>query len=82
MMDKDQVVSVLTNTFPEAAADLIHAAAERLAGLDEEWDEVTSKEEQLGYHYCADCVDICYLADQVDRGRTFRLFRKRRQPKW
>lgn len=82
MMDKDQIAGVLASAFPDATEDVIRGAADRLASLDEEWEEVTSKEEQLGYHYCAGCIDICYLADQVERGRTFRLFRKRREPKW
>jgi hypothetical protein len=50
-----------------------------ISSLPEEWEEVTSKEEELGYHYSPKCVEICYLADQVDTGA---LFRKRRARIW
>ena len=82
MVDREEVVGVLTSAFPDATEEAIKGAADRITGLTDEWEEVTSKEDQLGYHYCADCVDICYLADQVDRGVTFRLFRKRPSRKW
>jgi hypothetical protein len=38
---------------------------------------VTDREDQLGYHYSPSCTDICYIAQQAERGDVFRLFRKR-----
>jgi hypothetical protein len=55
-------------------------------GLGDDWEDVTNKEEELGYHYSTKCADICYLADQVDRGAEFRLLRRRPRrigdPRW
>ncbi len=78
MVNRENVQAVLRNWFPNASQDDVEGAAGAIVGLPEEWEEVTSKEEQLGYHYSPNCVEICYLADQVDCGAQFRLFRKRR----
>ena len=77
MVDREKVLAVLAKRFPGASADQMAAAANAIVGLDDEWEEVTEREEQLGYHVSAACTDICYLAQQVERGDAFRLFRKR-----
>jgi hypothetical protein len=53
------------------------AAANAIVGLDDEWEEVTDREPELGYHYSVQCGDICYLASEVETGARFRLFRRR-----
>ncbi len=82
MVIREHTLVVLRRWFPNASSDDIDGAATALANLGEEWEEVTSKEEELGYHYSPKCVEICYLADQVDTGAQFRLFRKRRARSW
>jgi hypothetical protein len=82
MVNREKVLAVLRSAFPDASDDVAASAADAIVGLGEEWDEVTSKEEELGYHYSAKCAEICYLADQVDRGAHFRLFRKRPVRNW
>lgn len=77
MVDREKVLAVLAKRFAGATPDQMAAAANAIVGLDDEWEEVTEREDQLGYHYSAQCSDICYLAQQVERGDTFRLFRKR-----
>jgi hypothetical protein len=82
MVNREAALAVLRHWFPSASQDDVEGAASAIAGLPEEWEEVTSKEEELGYHYSPKCVEICYLADQVDTGAQFRLFRKRRARSW
>jgi hypothetical protein len=82
MVNRENVLAVLRNWFPNAPQDDVDGAASAIAGLPEEWEEVTAKEPELGYHYSPKCVEICYLADQVDTGAQFRLFRKRRARNW
>jgi hypothetical protein len=77
MVDREKVLAVLAKRFPGATTDQMAAAANAIVGLDEEWEEVSEREDQMGYHYSAQCSDICYLAQQVERGDTFRLFRRR-----
>lgn len=77
MVDREKVLAVLMRRFPGAAADQIAAAANAIVGLEDEWEDVTSREDQLGYHYSPTCTDICYLAQQAERGDTFRIFRRR-----
>lgn len=77
MVDREKVLTVLARRFPGAAPEQIAAAANAIVGLSDEWEEVSDREEELGYHYSAQCSDICYIAQQVERGDSFRLFRKR-----
>jgi len=77
MVDREKVLAVLAKRFPGASADQMAAAANAIVGLEDEWEEVTEREEQLGYHVSAACSDICYIAQQVERGDAFRFFRKR-----
>lgn len=77
MIDREKVLAVLVKRFPGAPTEQIAAAANAIVGLDDEWEEVTDREDQLGYHYSPTCSDICYLAQQAERGDVFRLFRKR-----
>jgi hypothetical protein len=77
MIDREKVLAVLTKRFPDGARENVAAAANAIVGLGEEWEEVTDKDEELGYHYSPRCVDNCYLAQQAEYGESFRLFRRR-----
>jgi len=76
MIDREKVLAVLSRRFAGASPDQIAAAANAIVGLDDEWEEVSEREDELGYHYSPNCTDICYLAQQVERGDQFRMFRR------
>jgi hypothetical protein len=77
MVDREKVLAVLSRRFPGATVEQVAATANAIVGLSDEWEEVTDRDGDLGYQYSAHCSDICYLAQQVERGDTFRLFRRR-----
>lgn len=77
MVDREKVLAVLARRFPGATPEQVAAAANAIVGLADEWEDITSREEQLGYHYSPNCTDICYLAQQAERGDVFRIFRRR-----
>ena len=77
MVDREKVLTVLAKRFPGAAPEQVAATANAIVGLPEEWEEVTAHEKELGYHSSPRCSRICYLAQQVDEGDRFRLFRRR-----
>ncbi len=77
MIDREKVLTVLRKRFPGAAVQQVAAAANAIVGLDEEWEEVTDRQDDFGYHMSAQCPDICFLAAEVERGAEFRVFRKR-----
>lgn len=77
MIDRDTVLTVLSSRFPGATADQLAAAANAIVGLPDEWEDVSNREAEFGYHYSAQCSDLCYLAQQVERGDQFRIFRRR-----
>jgi hypothetical protein len=78
MVDREKVLTVLTRRFPGARPEQIAGAANAIVGLDDEWEDVTQREQELGYNFSPDCSDICYLAQQVERGDQFRIFRRRK----
>jgi hypothetical protein len=77
MIDREKVLTVLHKRFPGASVDQLAAAANAIVGLDDEWEDVTSREAELGYNYSLQCAEICYLAEQVQQGTEFRIFMKR-----
>jgi hypothetical protein len=80
MVDREKVLAVLAKRFPGSSAEQMAAAANAIVGLSDEWEEVTDREPDLGYHFSVQCSDICYLADQSQHGEQFRLFRRRPVP--
>lgn len=60
---------------------LIPSEIEKLAGeilaLQNDWEEVTIAPSDMGYSVSIGCPDICWLADQVDRGAVFKIYRKK-----
>ena len=76
MIDREKVLAVLHKRFPGSTLDQRAAAANAIVGLDDEWEDVTGKELELGYHFSVQCGEICFLADQVQRGAQFRLLMK------
>jgi len=77
MVDREKVLTVLAKRFPGASAEQMAAAANAIVGLTDEWEEVSDREPDFGYHFSVQCSDICYLAEQMRQGQQFRLFRRR-----
>ena len=77
MIDREKVLAVLHKRFPGSTPDQVAAAANAIVGLGDEWEDVTGKEPELGYHFSVQCGEICFLADQVQQGSQFRLLMKR-----
>jgi hypothetical protein len=77
MIDREKVLTVLHKRFPGATPDQFAAAANAIVGLNDEWEDVTGHEPELGYHFSVQCSEICYLAEQAQLGGQFRLLRRR-----
>jgi len=78
MVDRERVLAVLHRRFPGARPDELAAAANAIVGLDDEWEDVSDRQDEFGYNFSAQCCDICFLAQQVERGDQFRVFRRRK----
>lgn len=78
MVDREKVLAVLTRRFPGSGPGQIAAAANAIVGLDDEWEDVSGRIEEFGYNFSPHCSDICYMAQQVERGDQFRVFRRRK----
>ena len=49
-----------------------------ILSLEGEWEEMDISHEDMGYSVSVNCQDICWLADQVDHGAVFKLYRKKK----
>jgi hypothetical protein len=78
MVDREKVLTVLMRRFPGSGPEQVAAAANAIVGLDEEWEDVTDRQDEFGYNFSPQCSDICYIAQQVERGDQFRIFRRRK----
>jgi len=77
MIDREKVLAVLHKRFPGATPHQFAAAANAIVGLQDEWEDVTGHEPDLGYHFSVQCSEICYLAEQVQLGARFRIYKQR-----
>ena len=48
-----------------------------ILNLEAGWEEVDVSHKEMGYSMSINCSDICWLADQVDRGQVIRMYRKK-----
>jgi hypothetical protein len=71
------VLAVLQKRFPGSTPDQRAAAANAIVGLGDEWVDVTEREPELGYHFSVQCGEICFIADETQRGAQFRILMKR-----
>jgi hypothetical protein len=71
MLDREKVVAVLKRRFPGSAIDQVAAAANAIAGLEDEWLEVPMPEG--GWDPL--CRDGCHLR-RLSREGPVRLFRR------
>ncbi len=77
MIDREKVLAVLHKRFPGATSEQVAAAANAIVGLEDEWEDVTHREPEFGYHFSIQCGEICYLAEQTELGAQFRIFKRR-----
>jgi hypothetical protein len=77
MVDREKVLAVLRKRFPGATPDQLAAAANAIVGLDEEWEDVTGRESEMGYNFSIQSGEFCYLAETAQQGMQFRIFMKR-----
>jgi hypothetical protein len=78
MVDREKVLAVLSRRFAGARPEQFAAAANAIVGLDDEWEDISERADEFGYNFSPQCSDICYLAQQVERGDQFRIYRRRK----
>ena len=76
MVDRQKVEAILRRRFAGTSDQQIAAAVIAIMGLGEEWEEVSGRNDELGYLYSSECREICYLAQEFDRGAEFRVWRR------
>ena len=75
MIDRQKLETVLSRRFPGSSRDQVAAAANAIMGLEDEWEEIG--EQDFGYNFSVQCVDICALAREAEAGTEFRVLRRR-----
>lgn len=78
MMPSKELLELLQGRLHDrlAPAEIEKLAADILT-LEGGWEEVNVAFSDMGYSVSVGCADICWLADQVDRGGVFKIYRKK-----
>ncbi len=58
--------------------DKLQELVNEIVALEGDWEEMSVSHSDMGYSASVNCADICWLAEQVDRGAVIKLFRKRK----
>ncbi len=78
MIPGKELMDLLKNRLRERLAPKeIERLAAEISALESGWDEVDVAFGDMGYSVSVGCADICWLADQVDRGGVFKIYRKK-----
>jgi hypothetical protein len=72
MIDREKVLTVLGKRFPGSTPEQMAAAANAVMGLEDEWEDVTTRGADAG-DFALHCGEKCYVADQVQRGAEVRI---------
>jgi hypothetical protein len=75
MIDRQTLETLLSRRFPSSTRDQIAAAANAIMSMEDEWEEVGTKQE-FGYRYMQ-CADIGALAGEAKAGAEFQLLWRR-----
>ena len=75
MLDRQKLETVLGRRFPGARSDQIASAANAIMGLQDEWEEVGTRDD-FGY-LSTQCLETCALAREAQAGTEFRVLRRR-----
>lgn len=78
MLSDKELTELLQNRLRNhlTPAEIEKLVADILA-LENGWEEVGIAPSDMGYSVSVGCADICWLADQVDRGAVFKIYRKK-----
>ena len=77
MIDREKVLTILHRRFPGSTLEERAAAANAIVGLGDEWVDVTARESEMGFNVSAQCAEMCFLAEQRQLGREFRILLRR-----
>ncbi len=58
----------------------IDELVEEILALESGWEEMQISHGDMGYSMSVNCSEICWLAEQVDRGSTIKMYRRKKPP--
>lgn len=65
----------LQDAWPQHRIDQL---AGEILDLESGWEEIDISHSDMGYSMSANCSEICWLAEQIDRGAIIKLYRKKK----
>lgn len=76
VVDRERVLTVLRKRFPDAPDVQVAAAANAIVGLDADWREIASFQDELLPHLTGESADVQCLAARLRAGGQFILFER------
>ncbi len=79
MIPRKELINLLRDRLKGAVSpEKVDDLAGEIMNLEGEWEEMDVSHRDMGYSVSVNCQDICWLADQVDRGAVIKLYRKKK----
>lgn len=70
----DLLESRLQGVLPRQSLD---GLIEEVLSLEKGWEELQVSHRDMGYSMSVLCTDICWLAEQIEKGAVIKMFRKK-----
>ncbi len=58
-------------------AERIEKIVREILELEQGWEEMSLRPQDMGYSTSLDCSSICWLASQVEQGAVLKIYRKK-----
>lgn len=79
MIPRAELVELLRKRLHDAwSQHRIDELASEILDLESGWEEIDISHSDMGYSTSATCSEICWLAEQIDRGAIIKLYRKKK----
>jgi len=79
MIPRGELTELLRKRLQDALPQqTIDELAGEIIELESGWEELDIVHSDMGYSMSDKCSEICWLAEQIDRGATIKLYRKKK----
>ena len=79
MIPRKELTDLMHDRLHQLPKEKVDLLIDEILELEGGWEEMNVSHKDMGYSMSVNCSDICFLADQVDQGAVFKLYRKKKQ---
>ncbi len=78
MIAREELTQLLQKRLQDCvSAERIETIVRDIQELDQGWEEMSVRPQDMGYSTSLDCSSICWLASQIEQGAVLKIYRKK-----